>query len=163
MRRNFIVVGNPAELHRNVTKQVDGEGRVRYYIDNEKYYLRIRTANREAKRAAGELGRVRTNPASIDYRRVLSEAIAASNRAPAGRSMGATRVYVVPAKEHKRGMKAAAKALGLMWLDNAYGSAKGVIYVGYDNFSGRTLAKGQAMADYLSSVGIDSYMDDVGD
>lgn len=62
MRRNFVVVGNPADLHRNVTKQVDAEGRVRYYIDNERYYLTIRSANREAKRASGELRRRRSNP-----------------------------------------------------------------------------------------------------
>ncbi len=99
----------------------------------------------------------------MDYVTALENALAHANIVAPERISGCGRVYVVPAKEHKKGIKAAAKKLGVMYLDSAYGTDKGVIYVGYDNADGRALARGTAIVASLKAVGISCYRDEVGD
>ena len=98
---------------------------------------------------------------AIDYVGALERAKVAP--VPPVRASGCGRVYIVPEKAHKRGLKAACAKVGMRWLADAYGSAKGVIYVGYDNADGRALAKGAAMVEALKAEGIDCYRDEVAD
>lgn len=97
----------------------------------------------------------------VDYIGALERAMKATP-APV-RASGCGRVYIVPEKAHKKGLKAACVKLGMRWLADAYGSAKGVIYVGYDNADGRALARGAAMVEVLKAAGIDCYRDEVDD
>ena len=98
---------------------------------------------------------------TIDYVAALEEAMTAPYIVT--RSSCCGRVYVVPAKEHKRGLRAAAKKLGARWLPEAYGTARGVLYVGYDNADGNALARGAAMVEILKARSIGCYRDEVMD
>lgn len=97
-----------------------------------------------------------------DYASILSAAFEASP--PPARAYGCGRVYVAIAdKAHRRGIAAACKKLGRMWLKAAYGTSGNVIYIGYDNATGREVAKGEHIASVLKAHGISAFMDAVGD
>lgn len=98
---------------------------------------------------------------TIDYVAALSAAMSAPYTVTGSSCCG--RVYVVPAKDHKRGLRAAAKKLGARWLPEAYGTSRGVLYVGYDNADGNALARGAAMVAALKAHGVDCYRDEVTD
>ena len=98
---------------------------------------------------------------TIDYVAALKDALTAPYSVDARSCCG--RVYVVPAKDHKRGLRAAAKKLGARWLSEAYGTSRGVLYVGYDNADGHALARGAAMVAALKAHGVDCYRDEVTD
>lgn len=108
----------------------------------------------------------RANPASagkLAYDAILRAALAAADAAPRERPTGIGRVYVVIDKVHRRGVAAAAKKVGLRYLQKAYGTSDGVLYIGYDNASGRELARGAAIARVLKAAGIGAYRDEVAD
>ncbi len=78
---------------------------------------------------------------------------------------GCGRAYVVLAcgAAERRAVATACKALGLMYLPKAYGTAGAAIYMGYDNADGRALGKARAFAAALKDRGIACYDDAVGD
>jgi hypothetical protein len=101
-------------------------------------------------------------PTTINY----FEALKAANEAPftpARVTGGCGRAYVMISKEHRRGISAASKKLGLRYLTEAYGVGKGALYIGYDNADGRALAKSEVMAKVLNSYGISCYEDGASD
>ena len=97
----------------------------------------------------------------IDHKAALTAALAAP--APVTLRSGCGRVYVMIDKAHRRGIAAAALALGVRYLKEAYGAGKGALYVGYDNANGVELARGAAMVEVLKAHGIPCYRDEVGD
>jgi len=99
----------------------------------------------------------------MDYVSALKSAISAASTVSPERGSGCGRIYVIPSSEHKRGLKAAAKKLGVIWTDKTYGIGASSLYVGYDNCTGKELAKGTAMVAALKAHGIDCYRDEVAD
>lgn len=99
----------------------------------------------------------------------ILEAVKAANAAPfsvgSGPSGGCGRAYVVLTADRAtvNAVAAACKKLGLMFLRKAYGTSGPSIYLGYDNASGRALAKSRAFAEVLNARGIACYDDAVGD
>jgi hypothetical protein len=95
------------------------------------------------------------------------EAVKAANLAAfsVGGASGCGRAYVVMTceKEELKHVVAACKKIGLMFLTKAYGTSGNAIYIGYDNASGRTLAKSRAMAEALNARGLRCYDDSVAD
>jgi hypothetical protein len=82
------------------------------------------------------------------------------------RASGCGRVYVSISSSDKalvNAVSAAAKAMGKIFQRKGYMGMRNVLYIGYDNASGRELAKGEAIAAYLSANGIPAYMDAQGD
>ena len=78
---------------------------------------------------------------SINYKAVLTEAFTAPGDPEPG--IGACRVYVsLIGKEHVKGIAAAAKSLGKIFQKKAYYGLTNALYIGYDNFSGSELSRG---------------------
>lgn len=102
----------------------------------------------------------------MDYKLIVLEAIAAASNVSPERGVGCCRVYVVPNKEHKRGLRKAFDAhtnVSIRYLTKAYGTSDGVLYIGYDNCDGCSLARATAIVNVLQSHGISAYRDEVGD
>ncbi len=102
----------------------------------------------------------------MDYNKIVLEALVAANNATPERGIGCGRVYVVPDKAHRNGLKKACAPhvnAGIRYLADAYGTSKGVLYIGYDNCDGRSLARGTAIVNVLRSHGISAYRDEVAD
>jgi len=98
----------------------------------------------------------------INYKAVLTEAFTAPVTPEQG--IGACRVYVSLAeKEHAKGIAAAAKALGKIFQKKAYYGLTNALYIGYDNFSGRELARGTTVQRILTEAGIRCYRSEEGD
>lgn len=80
---------------------------------------------------------------------------------------GCGRAYVClsmsESKETLQAFRKAAEALGLRYLDRAYGVGRRAVYIGYDNADGRALAQAEAIAKNLRSIGVDCYDDAMGD
>lgn len=70
--------------------------------------------------------------------------------APSNMYLSCARVYVVVYGPKLRTVKAAAKKLGIRWTHRG-------IYVGYDNATGREYMRGEAVAKFLESAGVDCY------
>lgn len=103
---------------------------------------------------------------AINYAEILESSLARARAEavrPKGPTGGCGRVYIVPAKEHKKGLAEASKTLGLTWLKKAHGTSNGVLYLGYDNASGLLLAQGEILARLLKEAGVECYRDEVGD
>jgi hypothetical protein len=98
---------------------------------------------------------------NIDYHAALDAGLKA--KVPAARPYGCGRVYVCVLGRHVPGIRAACKRAGVLFLADAYGTTGNAIYIGYDNCSGRELARGTAVAEALNAAGIDCYADAVGD
>jgi hypothetical protein len=101
-------------------------------------------------------------------KKAVLEALKEAYAAPyvAMRASGCGRVYVLISGSDRKLMNAvsaAAKALGLIFQRNAYYGAKNALYVGYDNATGRELAKGEAIAEVLKAKGIPCYSEAWGD
>jgi hypothetical protein len=82
------------------------------------------------------------------------------------RRYGACRVYVGITSEDKNHVKAVAatcKALGKIFEKKNHYGTRNVIYVGYDNFDGRALARGTAIVAALKAEGIEARRDEHGD
>jgi len=84
-----------------------------------------------------------------------------------GTRSGCGRAYVCLSKKSDRTtlklFKEAAKAVGLLYLNKAYGVGDRAIYVGYDNADGRALAQAEAIAKNLRNLGLDVYDDAMSD
>ena len=80
----------------------------------------------------------------------------------AARATGCGRVYVAISKEHRNGIKAAAKKLGVRYL-GAESQCPHALYVGYDNATGIELGKGAAVAEALKAAGVSCYRDEYDD
>lgn len=80
---------------------------------------------------------------------------------PSGATPGAGRVYVMMPGDAKLAsvILKACKALGLTFQRKSYYGGTNAIYVGYENFSGATIAKGDAFARELRAAGLDAYYD----
>ena len=96
------------------------------------------------------------------------EAVTAAMAAPVGPAVpacGCGRAYVCVRGERAEinAVSAACKKLGLMFLRKAYGTGGNAIYCGYDNASGRPLAKAEAIAATLNAKGLRAYVDAVSD
>ena len=98
----------------------------------------------------------------MDYHKILSNAWHQSQFATTkGQPGGCARIYVCIADpEHRKGIKAAAKRLGKIYQTNAAYGLRHVLYVGYDNNTGREMAYGKALAEHLTAAGISAYQDD---
>jgi len=97
----------------------------------------------------------------IDYVAALRAGLSAP--APAERISGCGRVYVCIRRPHTRGIRAACKRVGLRYLGAAYGTSGNAIYIGYDNATGKELARGTAIEKALRAAGVACYRDEVGD
>lgn len=95
----------------------------------------------------------------------LTSAFAVSPPAKIGPTGGCGRVYVSVTGDRAtiNGVAAAAKKLGIIFQRKAHYGMRNALYVGYDNASGRLLAKGEAVAEALTAAGIPAYMDAHGD
>lgn len=86
---------------------------------------------------------------------------------PASRGYGCGRAYVCLSSENDRktvnAVSAAAKKLGKLFLRKAYGAGNNAIYIGYDNATGRELARSEAIAKALTAKGIPAYSEAVED
>lgn len=103
-----------------------------------------------------------TTPTTIDYVAVLRDAFATSVTPEPG--IGCGRIYVgIVDKTHAAGIKKAAKKLGKIFQTRGHQGASNVLYVGYDNCDGRSLALGTAIVAKLKAAGIASYRDEQGD
>lgn len=101
----------------------------------------------------------KTNETTKKYRTAIAAAFAAPFHAE--RPSGCGRVYVclsIDGKDVKH-VKAACKALGLIFQPKAHYGLTNAIYVGYDNASGRLLGKGEAVAQALNALGVKAYME----
>ena len=96
----------------------------------------------------------------MDYVAILSRAIHAHY--VAARATGCGRVYVAISKEHRRGIRAASKRLGVRYLGSE-SQCPHAIYVGYDNGTGIELGKGAAIASALNASGVSCYRDEYDD
>ena len=83
----------------------------------------------------------------------------------AGPCGGCGRVYVAVSGEREtiNAVAAAARKLGLRFERKTYYGTRNAFYIGYDNASGRELAKGEAIAEALTAAGLPAYMDAHGD
>lgn len=81
------------------------------------------------------------------------------------RPTGCGRAYVIVGGDRAtiNAVAACCKTLGLMFLRKAYGTSGNAIYMGYDNATGRELAKAKAFAATLKAHGLSAYDDAVGD
>lgn len=100
----------------------------------------------------------------INYNDIMAEALrAAADAKPEFRS-GCGRVYVcIVDKAHVKGVEKAAMAAGRRFLRKGYAGMRNVLYVGYDNATGKELAMGTAMAKVFEAHGIKCYRDEQGD
>jgi len=83
-----------------------------------------------------------------------------------GPRCGCGRAYVCLSKVDRKTLSAyqrAIKELGLLYLKEAYGSGRRVLYVGYDNATGVPLAQAEAIAANLRAIGLPAYDDAVAD
>ncbi|MCB0252144.1 MAG: hypothetical protein KDI55_00260 [Anaerolineae bacterium] len=79
-----------------------------------------------------------------------------------GPSQGACRVYVCIYSNHAKDVRSALKGIVNM-QPRTYGGGANAIYVGYDNFSGIEIARGEAIATELQAIGIDCNCSTEGD
>ena len=97
----------------------------------------------------------------------VTEALQAANAAPftPSRASGCGRAYVVMTcgKDSLKLVVKACKALGLMYLAKAYGTAGKAIYIGYDNADGKALGKSKVFAAVLNERGLPCYDDAASD
>lgn len=98
----------------------------------------------------------------MDYAAILSAAM--SKPVVAERPLGACRVYVsISDKEHAKGVAKAAKKVGVEFQTRTYYGTRTALYIGYDNFGGRELARGTAVVNALNAAGIPCFRDEQGD
>ena len=91
--------------------------------------------------------------------KTLREAFAAPLVGPV-QGCGCGRAYVCVYGVDKPVMKAfeaAAKALDKIFQRKAYYGLTNALYIGYDNSTGRELARARTVAEYLTSHGIPAY------
>jgi len=105
---------------------------------------------------------VRPNRADGGYANILRQAF--DEPITAERASGSGRVYVViTEKEHAKGVAKAAKALGKIFQTKAHYGMRNALYIGYDNATGRELARGTKVVEVLKAHGIGAYRDEHGD
>lgn len=93
----------------------------------------------------------------IDFVAIIQQGLAA---APFPMQfMSCARVYVGVPKEHAKGVKAAAKKLGLIFQAKGHYGFTNVLYVGYDNAKGDVAAKGNAIAKAFNEAGVPAYIE----
>ena len=105
-----------------------------------------------------------TATTKLDYNDILAEALRTAADATPERISGCGRVYVcIVDKAHVKGVEKAAKAAGRIFQRKGYAGMRNVLYVGYDNATGKELARGTAMAMVFEAHGISCYRDEQGD
>lgn len=77
---------------------------------------------------------------------------------------GCGRVYVCICgdRKTKNAVKKAAKSLGMIYQTKGYG-VDNALYVGYDNADGKAWSQGEQIAKNLKLIGVECYVDGVGD
>ena len=98
----------------------------------------------------------------LNYTEILRNAFAQTSDFANGPTCGCGRVYVAIGKDHRRGISAAAKKLGIRYLGRE-SQCPNALYIGYDNASGIELSRGAKIADALKAAGVDAYRDEYAD
>jgi len=98
----------------------------------------------------------------MDYVELLREAF--TKPVVAERPIGAARVFVaISDPAQAKAVAKAARKLGKTFQAKTYYGDRNALYIGYDNFDGRDLARGTAVMLALQAAGIQSYRVENGD
>lgn len=98
----------------------------------------------------------------MDYVELLREAF--TKPVVAERPLGAARIFVaISDPAQAKAIAKAARKLGKVFQKKTCYGDSNAIYIGYDNFDGRDLARGTAVVQALQSAGIASYRVENGD
>lgn len=90
----------------------------------------------------------------MDVQKILADAL--SKPVAPERPMGACRVYVsILDADMAKLVSKAAKKLGKDFQKKSYYGDRNALYIGYDNFDGKDLARGSAVVAALKAAGID--------
>jgi hypothetical protein len=103
-----------------------------------------------------------TASSKLNYAEILKAAMAQKGDFLNGPGVACGRVYVAISKEHRAGIRAAAKKLGVRYL-GIESQCPHALYIGYDNATGVELSKGAKVAAALKAAGIGAYRDEYGD